>query len=401
MRRLWEKVRYTPFVMEVLSFLKKGDLVLLFLCLFTSAFGCLVVASATNHNGTLRYVFIQCIAVVLGVIMYVLVSAVSADFLAEHRMLLVAFNTVMLLMLLTPFGEDYSSGNRSWLVFPFLPMAIQPAEFCKITYVLITASTMAACQNRIGNWRSVFHMIWHLMMVAGLNFVISGDAGVSLIFVFIFMMMAMAGGVHWGWFALAGGTIAVAAPVVWKLEILPEYMRNRIQMLWDPSIDPEGLDERYQIVRSQLSLNGGGLTGQGLFNGNRTQMGALPAQHTDFVFSAIGEELGFLGCMLTVVLILLIIIRCVWVGFKSTDYLRRMICFGVAAALIFQTVMNIGMNVGVLPIIGLTLPFISYGGSSVMSLYAMLGLVSGVRARPEARQHERYIKAPPELTRWY
>ena len=401
MRRLWEKVRYTPFVMEVLSFLKKGDLVLLFLCLFTSAFGCLVVASATNHNGTLRYVFIQCIAVVLGVIMYVLVSSVSIDFISEHWRALVGFNCFMLFLLLTPFGEDYNSGNRSWLVFPFLPMAIQPAEFCKITYVIIMASVMNSRQNRLSSFKSVMEMAVQLALVAGLNIVVSSDVGVSLIFVFIFIMMAMCGGVHWGWFALAGGAIAVMAPVVWYMGILPEHIQERIIALFDHSIDPDGLDPRYQIVRSLRSLNGGGLTGQGLFNGNRTQIGALPAQHTDFVFSAIGEELGFLGCLLTVALLLLIIVRCVWVGMKSPDFLRRMICFGVAATLIFQIVVNIGMNVEMLPIIGLTLPFISYGGSSIMSLFAMMGLVSGVHARPEARQHERYIKAPPELTRWY
>ncbi len=401
MRQLWEKIRYTPYVSEVLNFFKKGDLVLLFLCLLTSAFGCLVVASATNHNGTLRYLIIQIIAVMLGVVMYILVSAVSADFLAEHRMALVAFNSFLLFLLLTPFGEDYNSGNRSWLVFPFLPMAIQPAEFCKITYVLIMASVMSARQNRISHPQAVFHMLWHLAVVAGLNVVISGDVGVSLIFVFMFAMMAMCGGVHWGWFALAGGAIAVAAPIVWSLDILPNYMKERIISLFDHSIDPEGLDPRYQIVRSLRSLTGGGLTGQGLFNGNRTQVGALPAQHTDFVFSAIGEELGFLGCLLTVVLLLLIIIRCIWVGVKSPDFLRRMICFGVASTLIFQTLMNIGMNVEMLPIIGLTLPFISYGGSSIMSLFAMMGLVSGVHARPEAKQHERYIHAPAELTNWY
>ena len=401
MRQLWEKIKYTPYVSEVLNFLKKGDLVLLFLCLLTSAYGCLIVASTTHHNGTLRYVVIQAIAVMLGVVMYVLVSAISADFIAEHRNLLVVFNCFMLFLLVTPFGEDYNSGNRSWLVFPFLPMAIQPAEFCKITYVIIMASVLTARQNHISSFRSVFHLVWHLGMVAGLNVVVSRDVGVSLIFAFIFVMMAMTAGVHWGWFAAAGGVIAVAAPIVWKLKLLPLYMRERIESLWNPAIDPEGLDARYQIVRSQLSLNGGGLTGQGLFNGNRTQIGALPAQHTDFVFSAIGEELGFLGCLLTVVLLLLIIVRCIWVGMKSKDFLRRMICFGVAATLIFQTLMNIGMNVGVLPIIGLTLPFMSYGGSSIMSLFAMLGLVSGVHARPEARQHERYIHAPAELTRWY
>jgi rod shape determining protein RodA len=401
MRQLWEDIKYTPYVSEVLNFFRKGDLVLLFLCLLTSGFGCLVVASATNHNGTLRYLVIQAVAVVLGAVAYILVSAVSADFLAEHRMALVAFNTFMLLLLLTPFGEDYNSGNRSWLVLPLMPMAIQPAEFCKITYVIIMASVLNARQNSISSHQAVFHMAWHLAMVAGLNIVISGDVGVSLIFIFMFAMMAMTAGVHWGWFALAGGFVAVAAPIAWFADLVPNYMKERIISLFDHSIDPEGLDPRYQIVRSLLSLNGGGLTGQGLFNGNRTQVGALPAQHTDFVFSAIGEELGFLGCMLTVVLLALIIVRCIWVGMKSKDFLRRMICFGVAATLIFQCLMNIGMNVELLPIIGLTLPFISYGGSSIVSLFAMMGLVSGVHARPEPKPHERYIQQPPELTRWY
>lgn len=401
MRQLWEDIKYTPYVSEVLKFFRKGDLVLLFLCLLTSGFGCLVVASTTNHNGTLRYVVIQAAAVVLGVVAYILVSAVSADFLAEHRMALVAFNTIMLLMLLTPFGEDYNSGNRSWLVLPLMPMAIQPAEFCKITYVIIMASVLNARQNTISSKRSVLHMGWHLLAVAGLNVVVSKDVGVSLIFVFMFAMMAMCAGVHWGWFAAAGGVVAVAAPIAWMANIVPNYMKERIISLFDHSIDPEGLDPRYQIVRSLRSLNGGGLTGQGLFNGNRTQVGALPAQHTDFVFSAIGEELGFLGCMLTVVLLALIIIRCIWVGMKSKDFLRRMICFGVAATLIFQSLMNLGMNVELLPIIGLTLPFVSYGGSSIVSLFAMMGLVSGVFARPEPKPHERYIQPPAELTRWY
>lgn len=401
MRQLWEDIKYTPYVSEVLKFFRKGDLVLLFLCLLTSGFGCLVVASTTNHNGTLRYVVIQAAAVVLGVVAYILVSAVSADFLAEHRMVLVAFNTIMLLMLLTPFGEDYNSGNRSWLVLPLMPMAIQPAEFCKITYVIIMASVLNARQNTISSKRSVLHMGWHLLAVAGLNVVVSRDVGVSLIFVFMFAMMAMCAGVHWGWFAAAGGVVAVAAPIAWMANIVPDYMKERIISLFDHSIDPEGLDPRYQIVRSLRSLNGGGLTGQGLFNGNRTQVGALPAQHTDFVFSAIGEELGFLGCMLTVVLLALIIIRCIWVGMKSKDFLRRMICFGVAATLIFQSLMNLGMNVELLPIIGLTLPFVSYGGSSIVSLFAMMGLVSGVFARPEPKPHERYIQPPAELTRWY
>ena len=143
-----------------------------------------------------------------------------------------------------------------------------------------------------------------------------------------------------------------------------------------------------------LSLNGGGFSGQGLFNGNRTQTDSLNAQHTDFVFSAIGEELGFVGCLLVIVLLLAIVVRCVYVGIRSQTYMRRLICFGAAAALVFQMCVNIGMCIGVAPVIGLTLPFISYGGSSTVSLYAMLGLVSGVFARPSPEVHERYIQPP-------
>lgn len=400
MRQLWSKIRYTPFMIEFLDFFKKGDLILLSLCLLTSGFGCLIVASTNNYRGFTRYVAIQLIAIVLGVFLYMVVSSISADFISEHRRFLIGFNCFMLILLLTPFGTAHNSGNRSWLEFPFLPMDIQPAEFCKITFVVILASTMASHQNRISSLRSVFHMVFQLGLVAGMNVVISGDAGVSLIFVFIFIIMAFAGGVKWYWFAIGGGGIAACIPILWNY-IMQPYQKERILVLFDPSIDPYGLDARYQSYRSLLSLNGGGLTGQGLFNGNRTQVGALPAQHTDFIFSALGEEMGYLGCLLVICLLLLIIARCVWVGTRSQDYLRRMMCFGVAAALIFQMVSNVGMCLGVTPVIGLTLPFISYGGSSMMSLFAMMGLVSGVHARPEPKSHERYIHAPAETLRWY
>ena len=134
--------------------------------------------------------------------------------------------------------------------------------------------------------------------------------------------------------------------------------------------------------------------GQGWFNGNRTQGGQLFAQHTEYIFASIGEELGYVGCVLVLALLAAIIARCIWVGIRSQDYSRRLICFGSAAALIFQTLINIGMCTGIGPVIGLTLPFISYGATSIVSLYAMLGLVSGVYARPAPTSHERYIRPP-------
>ena len=376
---------------ELKNFFRKGDLVLLLLCLLTSTFGCIIISSATNAVGFSRYLTVQIVAIVLGAILYIMMSSVDVDFLSEHRRVLVVFNTILLSMLI-PFGTGDNLGNRSWLDLPLLPVDIQPAEICKITYILIMASVMNSHQNRISSVTSVIHMAFHLIFLFGLNMVLSRDLGVSLIYVFIFIGMAFAGGVSIIWFVLGAGALVVASPVLWNR--LDDYQKERLEMLVNPNIDPEGLDVRWHTNQSLLSLNGGGLTGQGLFNGNRTQTDSLNAQHTDFIFSAIGEELGFVGCLLVILLLLAIIARCVYVGIRSQEYMRRLICFGAAAALIFQVCINIGMCIGVAPVIGLTLPFISYGGSSTVSLYAMLGLVSGGFSRPSADVHERYIQPP-------
>ena len=286
---------------EFRDFFRKGDMVLLFLCLFTTAFGCLVIASATNDMGSTRYLIIQIVAALLGVLLYAAISAIDVEFLAEHRTALVIFNTFLLFLLL-PFGTDNGTGNKSWLDFPFLPFNIQPAEICKITYIIIMASVMSSHQNRLSSVPSVMHMVFHLVLLIGVNMVMSSAMGVSLIFVFIFSGMAFAGGVGIIWFLLAIGGIVAIAPFAWAY-LLGDHQKNRILILFDESIDPQGINERYHTVQSLASITGGGMTGQGLFNGNRTQADALTAQHTDYIFSAIAEEMGYIGCIFTIVLI--------------------------------------------------------------------------------------------------
>ncbi len=377
---------------ELRNFFRKGDMVLLVLCLSIAAFGCLMIASTNNYRGFTRYVLVQVAAIGLGVLFYAVMSSIDLEFFSEHRLALTVFS-LFLLFLLIPFGTDFGSGNKSWLDIPLIPVSIQPAEICKILYILTTASIMNSHQNHVSSIRSVFHMAFHLILLVGVNMVLSGDAGVSLIFVFIFIGMAFSGGVKLIWFLLGGGLIAGGFPILWNY-FMSEKQQKRILVLFDPSIDPQGIEERYHIVRSLKSLTGGGVSGQGLFNGNRTQAGVLPSQHTDFIFSAIGEELGYLGCALVIVLMFCLVARCIWVGTRSPDYMRRMVCFGAAAALFFQICVNVGMCMGVMPVIGLTLPLISYGGSSIVTIFAMLGLVSGVHARPSPRSHERYIQPP-------
>lgn len=377
---------------ELKDFTKKGDWVLLILCLITSGFGGIIIASATNADkfgSNIKYIVIQLVATLLGVLMFALVSSIDVDAMSEHRGAMVAFN-IFLLLLLIPFGTDNNTGNRSWLDFPLMPINIQPAEICKITYIIIMASVMSSHQNNVSSIPSVMHMVMHLGILVGLNMLLSRDAGVSLIFVFIFIGMAFAGGVSMWWFAIAAVAIVMAVPLVWPY--LGTYQQERIMVLIDPEFDKMGIGARYHSKINLQSLTGGGLTGQGLFNGNRTQGGNLFAQHTDYIFSSLGEELGFFGCVAVMLLELAIIARCIQVGAKCPDYMRRLICYGAASALMFQVLINTGMCIGVMPVIGLTLPLISYGGSSVVTIYAMLGLVSGAYARPQSLSHERYVQ---------
>lgn len=377
----------------VQNFWKKGDLVLLFLCLLATGFGCVIIASATNSMGNTRFLTVQLAATVLGVLFYILLTAVSLENLAERRELLFIFN-VLLIGLLIPFGTDGGTGNRSWLDLPGVPVNIQPAEICKITFTILLAKVMQSHQNNISSPRAVFPMAFHLIFLVGMNMVISRDAGVSLIFVFIFLVMAFVGGVKLWWFLGGIAAVGAVAPYAWT-HLMQDYQRNRILVIFDSSIDPDGLNERWHFVQSLRSLTGGGLSGQGLFHGSRTQVGALNAQHTDFIFSSIGEELGLLGCAFTLLLLGAVVFRVIYVGIRTPDYLSRLVCLGTAAALIFQICVNVGMCLGVAPVIGLTLPFISYGGSSIVSMYLAMGVVSSVHAHPNPGVHSRYIQPRP------
>ena len=202
------------YLQDLKNAIRKGDMVLLFLLLATTTYGAIMIASAKNYVGSTRFVVIQIVAALLGIIMYFLVSSVDVTVLSEHRLLLAAFNCFLILLLI-PFGVDYDSGNKSWIDIPLLPVDIQPAEICKITFILIMASAMASNQSRISSLRSILHLGFHLGLLVGLNMIISRDLGVSLIFVFIFIGMTFAGGVNLLWYLGAGGLVAFAWPFLW------------------------------------------------------------------------------------------------------------------------------------------------------------------------------------------
>lgn len=374
----------------IIDFFRHGDLLLLTLCVVASVFGMVVISSATKYTGSYRNLIIQGVALVLGIALYVFMTLLDVEILAEHRQALTVFNVIFVCMLLI-FGVEGTSGQKNWLHFPGMPINIQPAEICKITFIIIIAKTMSVRQTHVSSLKSVSSITLHLFLIVGVIFVISKDVGSALVFVFIFLVMAYIGGVRGWWFLGSFAAVGAAAPILWKY-VMEGYQKNRILMFFDPTIDPTGEGIRWDTNRSIAMLSGGGATGQGLFKGNMVQSHSIAAQHTDFIFSAIGEELGMIGCVFVLLLLAAIVVRCVYVGTKTTSYMNRLICFGVAAMLAFQILVNVGMCIGVFPVIGLTLPFISYGGSSMITLFLAVGLVSGIHMRPDPDASSYYVQ---------
>ena len=377
----------------VKKFFSRTDWVLLALCLAASIFGIIVIASATNYHGSSSYVSKQIIALAIGLVLYVLLSFLDMEILAEHQLLLVIFSSLFLASLY-PLGVEGDTGNRSWISIPGMPFMIQPAEYCKILYIIVCARIMTIYQERINSMPCVLRLALVSALYVGLIVVISKDAGVALIYVFTFIIMALAAGFSFIWFAVAGAGLAVVVPILWSSGLVRDDQKERIMVLFDSSIDPQGIDVRYQTSRSINAISGGGLTGQGLFNGTQIQSGNVPAQHTDFIFAAIGEELGYVGCALCIALLVAIILRILYVGNHSQSYFYRLLCVGIAGTLMFQIIINVGMCLGVAPVIGLTLPFFSYGGSSMLSLYIAMGVISSVRLHPSPDAQQRYLKLP-------
>ena len=374
------------------DFIQQADLVLLGLCCPATLHGMVLIASATHYmdtdgmSGMIRYVGVQGAALLLGLCAYVFMSMIDVEIVLKRWKWVVAFNLIFIGLLLTPLGVGgATTGNQAWLKIPGIPFQIGPAEIVKITFTLLLAKQLEWLREEkrdLKSFSSAMMVAGHTLLLMGYYVVISGDMGNALTFFFIFLCMAFAAGFALRWFALLflGGGAAFAA--AWALELIPSYMMDRFRVLFDHSYD--ALKTGWQQSRSLMAIGSGGVFGQGYMQGTQTQSSypqSLPYRWTDFIFSVCGEELGLIGCLAVIALLTAIILRVLLVARNAQTTLHCYICVGMAAMLIYQTVINIGMCLFVMPTIGVTLPFFSYGGSSLLTLYAAMGVVSGIKKR--------------------
>ena len=374
------------------EFIRQADLVLMSLCVISTLYGIVLISSATRYMGNgrpLRFLLVQLAAMGIGMILYILFSILDMEELIRKWKWMLVFNVGFICLLRTPFGVDDGTGNRAWLKFPRVPVSIQPAEIVKITFVLLLAKQLEWTlreRKELKTFPSVAFPAGHLLFMVALIYLISGDMGSALVYVFIFACMMLSAGTAWRWFVLGAGGGGLGCFLLYKLGKIPVYMVERFKVIFDHEYDKLG--KGWQQTRSLLAIGSGGWWGQGLYQGTQTQSAAessLPKRHTDFIFSVAGEELGFLGCIAIIILLFAIVFRCFQVSRKTHSPFAAYVCVGMAGMLMFQTIENIGMCLFVMPVIGLTLPFFSYGGSSIVTLFAAMGIVSGIKmhALPE------------------
>lgn len=351
------------------------DYPLIVLALLCSVYGLVVCNSATAYLETNRYLYTQMIATGLGVLAMLVISAFDYETVVRYAKILYPL-MVGLLALTLIIGHGDEVGSRSWIAIPGIPFNFQTAEFAKLIYAVTFASHLSLVKDKINHIGHVLLLLLHTVIVVGLV-LLQGDLGSALVFIVMFMAMCFYAGMSVWYYVAALVSAVVATPIIWRF--LPEYRRMRILVGFNPDLDPQNWG--YQAIMSRRAISYGGVYGMGYGNGHLTSAGRVPKQQTDFAFAVLGEDFGIVGCLLALLLLTALVIRILQSARRARDDVGGYMCMGVAAMLIFQIVENIGMCLGTLPVIGIPLPFFSYGGSSLLSIYVGIGIVLAVSAR--------------------
>lgn len=363
----------------VTHYLKNTDLYLMFLALICSGYGMVLIYSATLNpsswqDGSTRNLFIQGAAILMGLAAFVIMSLIDLEAMSGWWKIFVLVNIGLQFLLFTPLGMEVN-GQRAWLDLKVT--SLQPGELGKLIFIFTLAAHISEIKEHISEWRGLFVIGLHTLIMMAAVVISSGDTGMAIQYFMIALIMLFAAGLALRWLGVGIGLGIISIPILWNF-VLQGYQKTRILVLFDPSIDPEA---SRQATYGKIAIGSGQVSGQGLTHGTMTQMQLVPENHTDYIFSVAGEELGLIGCLLIIGLLTLLIMRLFYVSYRASTMFSALLAVGVGGMFLFQVFMNIFMNVGLLPVMGLTLPFFSYGGTSVLTMYAALGIAAGVRMR--------------------
>ena len=364
----------------VKQYIKETDKWLLLLVTAASVYGILLVFSATYADKGNRLIprdaLVMMIAFFLGIVACMIVSSVVYEFL-WRMWILVGIGCFLLMVITLFFGTPLNPDRpdaKSWLDLG--PIAFQTSELVKVGFILTFSVHLDLVKEEINKFKNVILLCLH-GAVPVLMVMKSGDDGSALIFLLIFAAMMFAAGLHWAYFLAAFSCLLVGIPILWYTGfIIDDHQKARILALIHP--EEYALNEAYQQNQGIVAIGSGQTTGKGFMEGNYTQNNLVPESQNDMIFTVAGEEFGFIGAAAVVIVLGLIILRIILNGRRSKDMVGYLICMGTAAMIASQAILNIGMGLRVLPVIGITLPFFSAGGSSNVCIYLAIGLVMSV-----------------------
>jgi rod shape determining protein RodA len=342
------------------------DYALLLLTIALMIFGLAMVRSAAPADPTQDFFGQQLLWVGVGIAAMFVATVI--DYRALAFVSRPIYIGIVLLLALIFFLGQTSFGAQRW--FEILDRTLQPSEFAKL-FLIIALSKYLSSRN--GSMLSIA-VSGVLVAIPVLLILLQPNLSTAIIIATIWLILAVMAGMPIRWLLIAACLVAIAVPLVWPY--LPEYQRDRVTIFLDPAQDPS--DQGYNLIQSRIAIGGGGLMGQGYGLGSQSQLGYLRVRHTDFIFSVIAEELGFFGSLLLFSLLLGLIFRLSAAVLRVHDPFGQLIVAGVAGWIFFQSFINIGVNVGLVPPTGVPLPFISYGGSNLLTLALAIGIVQSV-----------------------
>lgn len=379
------------FFAAAVGYIKKLDKTLLLICAALSVFG-VILLYTLNENQISDYVTsrqwkMNAAASAVGIIAALVIAGIDYHFIAKMWFVYAPAALILVLLLFTPLGMQVEGADDiGWLNLGF--MSIQPSELLKVAFIITFSLHLSKVGKKMNQIHHFLLLCAHAAIPAGL-IILQGDDGSALVFVSIFAVLMFMAGVSWKYLAAAAVAAPAAVYVLWNYVMQPHQLK-RFQVLFDEEIQQqEILGIYYHQWQSKIALGSGQLQGLGLSGGNYTY---VPEIDTDFIFSYIGMTLGFIGCAATIAVLLALCIKVLSDASAARDPLGKYICVGVFTMIAFHSIVNIGMVLAVVPVIGIPLPFISAGGTSVISMYAAVGLVLSVRAHRVKQTHMFYTE---------
>lgn len=361
--------------MGIFESFKKYDKVLMMLFAAAVIVGFVFIYSATKSMNSTKYILVQSLALAIGLVLMVALAYIDYENLTDLWKFFAGVSVFLLVLVLIIGIGSESTGTKGWIRVGGIN--IQPAEMVKTFFIITLAKHLDHVKGDINYIKNVLGLLLHLAVPLGLV-LLQPDFGTAMVFVFIFVVMVFVAGIN-RVYIISAGVAGVAVCVLAWFFFLDTFQKNRIYAFLDPESAAQTYG--YHVMQSKIAIGSGQIYGKGLLNGIQTQLGYLPEKHTDFIFSVIGEEGGIIMCSLVVILLMSIILRCIKIAREAKDELGSFICMGVATMWLFHTFENIGMAIGLMPVTGIPLPFISYGGSSMITNCMALGLVMNVYIR--------------------